>query len=61
MELDMEQASARLRTLAEDKYLMHDISECIEECIQEMEDTRKDIFWYEAHAIDERRQKNGEN
>ena len=61
LELEMEQAKHKLRDLADNKYLMHEIYDDIEECIGEMEITIKDLPWYEAHALNERRKRNGKN
>ena len=61
LELEMEQAIAKLRDLADNKYLMHEIHDDIDDCIAEMEVTKKNLPWYVAHAINERRETNGKN
>ena len=57
LELELEQATHKLRSLADEKYLMHEIYDTIDECIYEMNITQKDIKWYESHAENERRNK----
>ncbi len=61
LELEMEQAIDKLRYLADNKYLMHEINDDIEECIEEMEIMKSDLPWYEAHAVNERRKEHGKN